>query len=307
MREQQCRQQIASLPLPQPEHFGVRRRAFGAAVPAAVVRLAIAVLFAVGRVALVVVADQVVQREAIMGGDEVDAGIGSAATVLVQIAGAGETVGELPHHAALTAPVIAHDVPVLAIPLGPADRKVAHLIATVPEVPGLGNQLHLRQDRVLVNDVHEGAELIHFVQFPGQRGCQIEAKTIDVHLDDPIPQAVHDQLQYPRMHHVQGIAAAGVVHVVAGSARHQAIIGGIVDTAKTQRRPQMVAFGGVVVDHIHDDFDTGGVQSLDQMLEFVETTAGGIAWIGGKVADGIVAPVVLQPPFQQMAVVDKGL
>jgi hypothetical protein len=69
----------------------------------------------------------------------------------------------------------------------------------------------------------------------------------------------------------------------------------------------MVALGGVVVDHIHDHFDTGGVQGLDQVLEFVETTAGGIAWIGGEVADGIVAPVVFQSSVEQMTVVDESL
>jgi hypothetical protein len=69
----------------------------------------------------------------------------------------------------------------------------------------------------------------------------------------------------------------------------------------------MVALGGVVVDHIHNDFDASGVQGLDQLLEFVDTTAGRIAWIGGEVADGIVAPVVFQPAVQEMAVVDESL
>ena len=59
-----------------------------------VVVVAVAVVFAVGLVVLVVVADEIVQREAVVRGDEVDAGVGLAAVVLVQIAAAGEPVGE---------------------------------------------------------------------------------------------------------------------------------------------------------------------------------------------------------------------
>ena len=35
-------------------------------------------------------------------------------------------------------------------------------------------------------------------QFAGQGAGQIEAEAVDVHLDDPVAQAVHDQLQHAR-------------------------------------------------------------------------------------------------------------
>ena len=34
-----------------------------------------------------------------------------------------------------------------------------------------------------------------------------------------------------------------------------------------QRRPELVAFGGVVVDHVEDHLDAGLVQRLDGLLE----------------------------------------
>ena len=42
-------------------------------VPAVVVGVAVAVVFAIGEVVLAVVADQIVEGEAVMGGDEVNA------------------------------------------------------------------------------------------------------------------------------------------------------------------------------------------------------------------------------------------
>ena len=56
---------------------------------------------------------------------------------------------------------------------------------------------------ILVDDVEECAELVHFVQFAGERAGQIEPEPVDVHFRDPVSQAVHDQLQHARMAHVQ--------------------------------------------------------------------------------------------------------
>ena len=80
--------------------------------------------------------------------------------------------------------------------------EVADLVAARAHVPRLGDQLHLREDRVLVDDVEEGAQLVDVVQLAGQGAGQIEAETVDVHLGHPVAQAVHDELQDARMLHV---------------------------------------------------------------------------------------------------------
>ena len=157
-------------------------RPFDAAVPTDVVVGAVAVVFAVGLVVLVVVGDQVVQREAVVAGDEVDAGVRAAAAPLVQVARAAEPRGELRHHAAVALPEAADAVAVLAVPLGPQHREVAHLVAAGAQVPRLGDQLDLRDDRILVDDVEERAQLVDFVQLAGQRAGQIEAEPVDVHV-----------------------------------------------------------------------------------------------------------------------------
>ena len=65
-----------------------------------------------------------------------------------------------------------------------------------------------------MDDVEERAQLVDLVQFAGQRAGQIEAEPVDVHVGDPVPQAVHDQLQHARIAHVERVAATGEVHVV---------------------------------------------------------------------------------------------
>ena len=57
--------------------------------------------------------------------------------------------------------------------------------------------------------------LFDFVQLTGQRAGQVEAEPVDVHVEHPVAKAVHDQLQHTRVLHVQRVAAAGEIHVVA--------------------------------------------------------------------------------------------
>ena len=61
----------------------------------------------------------------------------------------------------------------------------------------------------------KGLQFVYLVELPGEGTGEIESKSVDVHLGHPIPQAIHDELQHPRMLHVQRVAAAGKIHVVA--------------------------------------------------------------------------------------------
>src|SRR5216683_6519006 len=128
LREQQGGEEIALLPGAERIDAVVVRRSFGAAVPRAVVALAVAVLLAVRLVVLLVVGDQVLEREAVVRGDEVDARVRPAAGRGVQVGAAREPVGELAESRVLAAPVVAHGVAVLAVPLRPErDRKSTRL------------------------------------------------------------------------------------------------------------------------------------------------------------------------------------
>src|SRR6202043_2187997 len=91
------------------------------------------------------------------------------------------------------------DVPILPVPLGPAGRKVAELISVRAEIPGFGNQLEPGHRRVLSDRIEERAALAIIPVFAGETRAKIEAETVDMHLQGPVTQRVHDELQHPRM------------------------------------------------------------------------------------------------------------
>src|ERR1700739_3601388 len=171
--EQQCGHEIALLLASKAPDCGIVSGAFHTAVPAAVIVRAVAVFFTVGLVMFGVVADQVLQREAIMGSDKIDAGIRLAPAARVKIAGSGKAVGEFADQAAITLPVRANGIAIFIIPFGPAGREFADLITAFAKVPRFGDQFHLRRHGILMDNVEKSSETIHFVQFAGECRCEI--------------------------------------------------------------------------------------------------------------------------------------
>ena len=127
-----------------------------------------------------------------------------------------------------------------------------------------------------------------------------------MHHLDPIAQAVHDHAQHHRMVQVQRVAGAGIVDVIARIVG-QPVIAAVVQPPEGQRRPHLVAFAGVVIDHVQNDLDAGGMQPRDHVLEFGNVAAREIARIGGEKAQRLIAPEIHQPLFDQKAVVQEGL
>ena len=111
------------------------------------------------------------------------------------------------------------------------------------------------------------------MQLARERGREVEAEPVDVHLEHPVAQAVHDQLQHVRVPHVQRVAGAGVVHVVAPVVRDETVVRRVVDPLERQHRPEVVPLRGVVVDDVEDDFDARLVQRLHQVLELLHLLA----------------------------------
>ncbi len=146
------------------------------------------------------------------------------------------------------------------------------------------------------------------MELPGQGGGEVEAEAVDVHLGDPVAQRVHDQLEYVRAAHQQAVAGAGGV-LVEALVPGEAVVGDVVQAAHGERRAQVVALGGVVVDHVEDDLDAGRVQRLHHRLELLHLLApvagGGVGGVRGEEADGVVAPVVGQAEVPQPVVADE--
>src|SRR5204862_551402 len=79
LREKQSRQEIPALPIAQSIDLRIFGWSFHPAIPRQIIVVAVAIIVAVQLVVFFVVADQLTQRESVMGDDEVDAGIGGPA------------------------------------------------------------------------------------------------------------------------------------------------------------------------------------------------------------------------------------
>ncbi len=309
LRKQQGGEEVAGLALAELVDGWIVGGAFGAHVPALIVGGAVLVILSVGLVVFLVVADQVAEGEAVVGGDEVDAGVGLAAVVLVEVAGTGEAVGEIGELAGVALPELADGVAVLAVPLGPEDGEVADLVAAFADVPGLGDKFDVGEDGVLVDGVEEAGEAADVVKLAGEGGGEIETEAVDVHLGDPVAERVHEQLKHLRIADVEGVAGAGVVHVVPGIVLDEAVVGGVADAFEAEGGAALIALAGVVVNDVEDDLDAGGMEVLDHLLELGDLTAavahGAVAGHRGEEAKGVVAPVVGEALVDEVAGVDE--
>ena len=195
LRQEQRGDEVALLACPDFEHYRIVGFALGSAIPRAVVRLTVVVVFTVGDVVLLVVRHKVTQCESVMGCDEVDGCHRPPTRRLIQFGRSTQPTHELAERGRLAPPEVADGIAVLAIPLCPLRGEVAHLVATGADVPGLGNQLHLGDHRILLHEFEEGRELIDVVELAGEGGCQVEPEPVDVHLGHPVAQRIHDQLE----------------------------------------------------------------------------------------------------------------
>ena len=148
--------------------------------------------------------------------------LGPPAGRLVEVRRPGQPGRELAEGCGLAPPVVAHSVAILPVPLGPQTGEVADLVAALADVPRFGDQLDLADHRILLDEIEERRQSVDVVELAGQRGGQVEAEPVDVHLEHPVPQRVHDQLQGVRMAGVEAVAGAGEVLVVAAGRRRAA-------------------------------------------------------------------------------------
>ena len=73
----------------------------------------------------------------------------------------------------------------------------------------------------------------------------------------------------------------------SGGPREQPVVERVVDAAQRQRRTELVALAGVVVDDVEDHLEPGPVQGPDHRLELAHLlaeAAGGVADVRGKKA-----------------------
>src|SRR5262249_6195742 len=110
------------------------------------------------------------------------------------------------------------------------------------------------------------------------------------------------------MKQIQRVARAGKIEIEAGILRMHPVIGEIVDPPKTQRRPKVISFPSMIVNHIEDHFDAGSVQTayhcleLGDLLAHLPTT--GVFAMRCEKPDRVIAPEVRYAAIDQEFVVD---
>jgi hypothetical protein len=160
-----------------------------------------------------------------------------------------------------------------------------------------------------VDEVEEGAQHVDLVELPGQGRGEVEAEAVDVHLLHPVAEGVHHELQHVGDGRVEGVPRAREVHVVTRVLR-LLVVGGVVEAPVGERRPEVVALAGVVVDDVDDDLEAGRVERPDHHLHLADRVLAGSGGVGGlrrEVGEGVVAPVVPEAPLHEVPVVDERL
>src|SRR6476660_3401511 len=139
LRKEKRSQEISALTIAQGIDLRVIRRPFHATVPREIVTVAVLVAVAVRLIVFFIVADQVVESEPVVRGNEIDAGIWASPVVPIKIGAPSEPVAHLANAALVAFPKTANRVAVFALPFRKRHRKITNLIAAVPDVPRFRN------------------------------------------------------------------------------------------------------------------------------------------------------------------------
>ena len=140
-----------------------------------------------------------------------------------------------------------------------------------------------------------GIRLARLIAIEDRR--QVEAEAIHVHLFHPIAEAVHDHPADDGMIGVERVSRAAVIGV-ARAVLFENVVGAVVQTAEAERRPAVVAFGGVIEDHVENDLDARPVQRLHHVAKLVHRAerilTRAVALVRRKERDRRISPVVDQ-------------
>ena len=141
---------------------------------------------------------------------------------------------------------------------------------------------------------------------PPDRDGEIEAEAVEAAERHPAPERRERHGDDRRAIEREAIAAAGVVDVAARIVGQQAEVGGVVEAAERQGRPELVALAVVVEHDVEQDFEAGGVQGVGRRAHF-GPAARRETRVGRAEHDRIVAPGVRQAERRQVALVDEGV
>ena len=136
-----------------------------------------------------------------------------------------------------------------------------------------------------------------------QNRSQVEAETVYMEVFRPIAQAVRSPTRHIAVGNTQRVAAARPVFITA--VRLVPIPARIVDTALAQHRACFVLFGGMVVHHVQNHFQTCRVQRFDRLFQLRRSLfrLRRVGRLDREMGASVVTPIVRQPRLLQMVFV----
>src|SRR5262249_8910354 len=159
---------------------------------------------------------------------------------------------QLSDEPALAGPVAPQCAAEGIVPFRPIGGEGAQPVALRTDVPGLGDELHLCEDRVALDRLEKLRMRVKAIRAARERGRKIKPEAVHVAALNPITQRIYDHGRYHRMRQVERIAATGEILVVAQIAALEPIVRAVVDPAKAQGSAEMIAFRGMVIDDVED-------------------------------------------------------
>ena len=267
--------------------------------------VAVAVFLAILLVVASLVRDEVHQREAVMGGDEVDGERPVLTVAGEDVLRSGEAPGEVADRPAVAAPEAADVVAGAVVPFEEGRREIAELVAARTDVPGFGDEDTVGEDGIVGYGAQRRGVAGVAVRTAAENGREVEAEAVDAGMQHEMAKAVEDQAADEGVVAGDRVAGAGIVDQRAGMTFRVAEAGEVVETAKRKGGAGPVALAGMVEDQVEDDADAGLVQRRDGLAEFPHA-AGAEARVQRHEADRVVAPAIGQPERRQVALVDPG-
>src|SRR5208283_80816 len=242
------------------------------AVPRQVGPGAVPVPFAIRLVVLFVIRNQIVQRETVVTGYEIDALLRFAFLVPENVRTAERPLRQQPYRPTVAFDKAAYVVPEAAIPFLPIIAEEApHLIET-GSVPRLGDLFDAGEDGIRVDIPENRGAFERAAGFvPGQDRGEVEAEPIDVHMGDPVPCAVENHAAHDRLVGVQRVSGSTVIRVLS-AVFFEDVIDFVCEAPEAERGPFAIPLRGMVVDNIEYHLDTGAVERLDEIAELVDGT-----------------------------------
>ena len=130
-----------------------------------------------------------------MRSDEIDRRPRAPAQCGEQVRVASDAAGDGPQWTVSIVPMVAYEITVPVIPFSPRSGERADLVAAGADIPRLGDELDLGENRVLGNSVEKDAMGIECaVASSCKRGCQVKSEPINMEFLYPIAKGIEGQL-----------------------------------------------------------------------------------------------------------------